>query len=357
VPRWDKIRGEPLDWAAGQVRERYRFAGLDGPLIPLGNRGGFSGVRLWRCEGVAGCLCLRAWPAHKTAAWVRDLHRLMESACRQGLNFVPAVYATSEGNTVVEAAGRAWELTQWLAGQADFEENPSPGRLDSACEALAKLHCAWEPFTAPAEPCPAVRRRLRVLTDWQALVTSGWRPQIPSAPHLDPLWPLVERAWRGLPGWLQEVSGCLEAWIDYRCPVQPCLCDPWHDNLLFEGDRLTGLVDYGTVKNDHVAVDVARMLGSLVGDDMGGWERGLRAYRQVREFTANEEQLAYRLDRTGTILGVVNWLRLLYYEGRSYEDLSAVARRLDSLLNRIESWRLEVFTGSQDLTRERKVQD
>lgn len=344
---WDKIRGEPLDWAAEQVWERYRFAGPDGPLIPLGNRGGFSGARLWRCDGVVGRLCLRAWPAHKDAAWVRGLHRLMESARRQGLNFVPAVYLTSEGDTVVEAAGRVWELTQWLAGQADFEENPSPVRLDSACEALARLHRAWEPFTAPAEPCPAVRRRLRVLTDWHALVSSGWQPRIPSAPHLDSLWPFVERAWRGLPSWLQEVPRCLESWTAYRCPVQPCLCDPWHDNLLFEGDHLTGLVDYGTVKNDHVAVDVARMLGSLVGNDAEGWERGLRAYRQVREFTGNEEHLAYILDRTGTILGVVNWLRLLYYEGRPYEDLSAVARRLDDLLNRIEGWSLSRRPGLQ----------
>jgi Ser/Thr protein kinase RdoA (MazF antagonist) len=177
-----------------------------------------------------------------------------------------------------------------------------------------------------------------VLADWQALVATGWRPQAPSPSALDPLWPVTERAWRGLPGWLREVPRCLDAWIDFRCPVQPCLCDPWHDNLLFSGDRLTGLVDYGTVKADHVTVDLARMLGSLVGDDPEGWQRGLRAYRRVRGLNDNEAQLARALDRTGTILGVVNWLRLLYYEGRPYEDRSAVARRLESLLTRIETF-------------------
>jgi homoserine kinase type II len=120
--------------------------------------------------------------------------------------------------------------------------------------------------------------------------------------------------------------------------VQPCLRDLWHDHLLFEGDRLTGLIDYGAVKADHVTADLARMLGSLVGDDQGGWEGGLRAYRRVRGLTDNEEQLAHMIDRTSTILGVVNWLRWVYHEGRSYEDLSAVVRRLESLLNRVESW-------------------
>jgi len=333
-----EIREETLDRTAGQVRRQYWSAWSDGPLIPLGNCGGFSGARLWRSEGVAGRSCLRAWPAHKTAVWVRRLHRLMAAARRQGLDFVPAVYATGHGDTVIEAAGRVWELTQWLDGQASFAENPSPARLEAACEALAQLHRVWETFATSAEPCPAVRRRLQLWADWQELVSTGWQPQclLPTSPF-DPLGPIVERAWRGLPGWLHEVPRCLAPWIDFCCPVQPCLCDPWHDNLLFEGDRLTGLIDYGTVKNDHVAVDVARMLGSLVGDDPEGWACGLRAYRRVHRLDDNAEQLAHVLDRTGTILGIVNWLRLLYYERRSYEDLAAVARRLESLLNRLES--------------------
>jgi hypothetical protein len=198
VSGWNEIRGEPLDWAPGQVRDRYRSAWPGGPLVPLGNSGGFSGARLWRCQGVGGRLCLRAWPTPKTASWVRRLHQLMEGARRQGLDFIPTVYAAGEGDTVVEAAGRVWELTQWLEGRANFAEYPSPARLEAACEALAKLHRSWEAFAAPAQLCPAVRLRWKVLADWQALVETGWRPQAPSAPPFDPLWRLAERAGRGL---------------------------------------------------------------------------------------------------------------------------------------------------------------
>jgi homoserine kinase type II len=333
----EEIRGELLDRAAGQVRDRFPTARAC-MFTPLGNRGGFSGARLFRGEGTAGRMCLRAWPASKPADRVRRLHRLMLHARGQGLDFVPAVYATGEGDTVVEAGGRVWGLTQWLDGRADFAEHPSQARLEAACAALARLHRAWETFAGPAEPCPAVRRRLKILADWQALVSGGWRPQPPLDPSLDPLWLVAERAWRGVPGWLPEVPRLLGPWLDFRPPVQPCLCDPWHDNLLFDGERLTGLVDYGAVKADHVAVDLSRMLGSLAGDDPQGWERGLRAYRHVRGLDDNEEQLARILDRTGTILALVNWLRFLYLESRPYEDLPAVARRLESLLGRIESW-------------------
>ena len=248
------------------------------------------------------------------------------------------MYAADNGDTVVEAAARVWELTQWLDGRADFAEHPSWTRLEAACEALATLHRAWHSVAVPADCCPAVRQRRKLLAEWQALVATGWQPSAASNPRFDLLRSMTQRARQGLPGWLQKVSRFLEPWTDFRCSVQPCLRDVWHDHLLFEGDRLTGLIDYGAVKADHVAVDLARMLGSIVGDDPEGWRRGLLAYRRIGGLNDNEEQLAHILDRTGTILGVVNWLRWLYHEQRPYEDISAVARRLESLLNRIESW-------------------
>jgi homoserine kinase type II len=280
-------------------------------------------------------VCLRAWPANRTAAAVRRLHRLMGHARGQDLDFVPALYAAADGDTVVEEAGRAWEVTQWLDGRADFAAHPSPERLAAAAESLARLHRAWEAFAAPPEPCPAVRRRLKVLADWHALVATGWRP---SASPDDPVGPVAERAWRGLPGWLPNVQLWLGPWVDSRGPVQPCLRDVWHDHVLFEGDRVTGLVDYGEVHPDHVAVDLSRLFGSLVGDDPQGWEQGLRAYRRLHPLSDPEARLARVLDRTGTVLGVVNWLRWLYHEGRPYEDLPGVARRLEGMLKRIQGW-------------------
>jgi homoserine kinase type II len=328
-------RDESLDRAAAQVRDRCWSAWCRGPLVSLGNRGGFSGARLWQVAGETGRFCLRAWPPHMSAASVDRLHRLTQHARSQRLAFVPAVYPASDGATVVDVAERVWELTQWLPGKADYAEHPSLARLETACDALARLHCAWAAFPTPAEVCPAVQRRLRVLDEWHALVSGGWQPR-PRADVVDPVWSVAERAWRGLPGWVEEVTSSLRPWAGFLCRVQPCLCDLWHDHLLYEGDRLTGLVDYGAVKPDHVAVDLARMLGSLVGDDPEGWHRGLRAYRRIGSLDGNDEALARVLDRTGTILGVVNWLQWLYHEGRQYEDLAAVARRLEGLLNRIE---------------------
>ena len=104
--------------------------------------------------------------------------------------------------------------------------------------------------------------------------------------------------------------------MDSPLSLQPCLCDVWHDHLLFSGDTLTGLVDYGSVKIDHVAVDLARMLGSLVEDNTAKWDLGLLGYRGIRPFSASEEGLARALDRAGIVLGAANWLKWLCLERR-----------------------------------------
>jgi homoserine kinase type II len=122
----------------------------------------------------------------------------------------------------------------------------------------------------------------------------------------------------------------------------------WHDHVLFEGEIVSGLVDYGSVKRDHVSVDLARLLGSLLGEcrslssfglaQSGLWEEALMAYREVHPLSDGALELVQVLDRTGTVLGLTNWLRWLYREGRTFDDYTAVARRMEGLLFKISGW-------------------
>jgi len=322
------------DEAARRVLGRFAVEASPARLEFLGNGGGFSGAWLWRCTAEPATYCLRAWPPGTAPHLLASLHPLMNGAVRRGLDFVPAVYATRAGSTWLEGEGRLWELTRWLPGRADFHAQPTAGKLHSACTALARLHAVWRSDTAPG-PCPAVIRRLRVIDEWRQLLRSGWRPHFAGAESAV-LDAVAERAWRLLPAAVERLPALLGPWRERALPLQFCLCDVWHDHLLYEGETLTGMVDYGAVKWDHVAVDLARLLGSLIGDDCGQWETGLRAYREVRPLSAEEEALAAVLDRSGIVLGAVNWLRWLYRDGRRFEDLGRVAQRLAVLVERID---------------------
>jgi homoserine kinase type II len=327
-----------LDLAARAVLGRFGVA-PSFPPAPLGNHGGFSGARLWLVEGPGGPYCLRAWPPGGVFTdYLTTVHRLLNIARQAGLDFVPAVQATPDQHTWVKAAGRSWDLTSWLPGTADFHTYPIPARLESACRALARLHLAWAGATPGHGPCPALRRRLDRCREWQELLASGWRPALDVA-GFDPVAGWAERAWRVLRDRLGQVPARLAPWVGQTFPLQPCLCDVWHDHVLFEGDRVTGLVDYGSVKVDHVSADLARLLGSLVGDDRQQYAAGLAAYAGVRPLADTERALVAALDETGTVLGLANWLKWLYHDGRVFEDRPAVAARLAALVGRMEGWK------------------
>src|SRR5262245_36329459 len=76
----------------------------------LGNRGGFSGARIWRVRADRGALCLKAWPpSGMLPARHAEISRLISHACAAGLTFVPRVWPTADGRTSVSFADRTWD--------------------------------------------------------------------------------------------------------------------------------------------------------------------------------------------------------------------------------------------------------
>jgi Ser/Thr protein kinase RdoA (MazF antagonist) len=130
----------------------------------------------------------------------------------------------------------------------------------------------------------------------------------------------------------QQLSNAL------RQPVLQVLClrDIWHDHVLFTGDRVTGLVDFGALRWETVAGDLARLLGSLVGDDRSAWQQGLAAYQEVRPLEPAEAALVEIFDASGVLLGGLQWIRWIAVEGRTFPNRQGVILRLDEILRRLE---------------------
>jgi homoserine kinase type II len=326
----------PLDRAALDVLRHYPLIDPSDDVASQGNRGGFSGARIWRVESKAGAFCLKAWPpGGSSPERLRWIHNLMRLARDRDLLFVPAVFTSRQGETWVQHADRVWDLTSWMPGRADFHDHPGPARLEAVCTTLAQLHEVWGPVSPMVGRCPGIQRRLECARDWTAWIQSGWQPRFAEP---DIVRPWAERAWSLLRRWNDWIPLALASWAERPLPLQPCLCDVWHDHVLFEGNALSGLIDYGGLKIDHVAVDVARLLGSLIGDNPEQRVVGLRAYTRLRSLSLEEEALLPVLDRTGALVGLANWLKWLSWQPKVFDDHHAAVRRLASLVQRIESW-------------------
>jgi Ser/Thr protein kinase RdoA (MazF antagonist) len=299
---------------------------------PLGSAGGFSGARLWHGTAADGQeFALKAHPPATAAGRLTRVHRWMTIARQAGLDFVPAVMRTRDNCTVIEMSGRPWDVTTWLPGRADFHAAPTDAKLLAAITALARLHDSWAGKRSSGS-CPAIQRRVRALADWQSLIASGWQPRFgdgdPYRSHAEAVWPRLQTV-------VPCMATALAPWLAQVVPLQPCLCDIWHDHVLFAGNRVTGLIDYGAAKVDNVAVDLARLLGSLIPDDPQRIRAALDAYSVVRP--PPDPELVRVLDASGVVIGVINWLRWLYYDRREYNDLAAVANRLARLVRRLMS--------------------
>ncbi|MDG2185142.1 MAG: phosphotransferase [Mariniblastus sp.] len=303
-------------------------------ITQLENAGGFSGARITLIEGDTGKYCLRQWPTpHPTQQRLDWIHRNLLHAGVNGCP-VPVPIRTSQGDTFSKHNGHLWELSPWMPGSADFEKAPNSKRLLNAVQKLAEFHQSTAQVQLDFGPSKNMISRVEQLTRFPAEMQS-----------------MEDQALQYPSRWIASLYGQLRNCAELAQPclyelsqiatqpmvLQPVIRDIWHDHILFTGNEVSGIVDFGAMQMDNVALDLARMLGSLVGDvnDPAGL-RALEHYGSFRPLQDTERQSMQWLDRSAVLLGSLNWLRWIVLEERNYDDWQAVQRRVEILSRRLE---------------------
>ncbi len=290
---------------------------------------------------------MRRWPSSGLpAARLQGLHQLLEHLARQGVETVAVPIPDDSGYTPISQDGAWWQIEPWLPGTADYRTHPHPRRLQAALAALAQWHAAAARFMPerPAQawfssvesaPSPAIVERLelcrslpqKLLSLQQVLEQSAGGEQQTLGREL------LRQIQRHMPAVMQELS----TWRDRRFSLQPCLRDIWHDHVLFTEDRVTGLIDPSACRTEHVASDLSRLIGSLVEDDVDGWQTALAAYQRHRPLTLDELALVTVLDRSGVLLSAGTWLDWLYGQRRTFQHPEKVLERLRHFQRRFQA--------------------
>jgi homoserine kinase type II len=300
--------------------ERYR---------QLGGDGGLSGAKVWQVMGEGQEYCLRQWPKpHPSVSKLTEIHRCMFFARSKGLETVPAIIRPRMGRPIameprfgesfIEAEGLFWELSYWLQGKADYWLEPSEERLKSACRALGQLHAAWRDL-APHGDANAIGMQLA-----PAIMDRIWRLQALTPTAIEELGAALQKfvneTWaRDGATILQQIAPLkptfladLTYWSKYTFPCQYVMRDIWHDHVLFQGTKCSGLIDYGAVRIDTVATDLVRMLGSLTKSAPNmDWQTGLIEYQRENRLNENELGILEVLYRSSVLLSGVQWIRWL----------------------------------------------
>ena len=220
---------------------------------------------------------------------------LMAHLASRGIN-CPQPVKNNKGETLGTLAGRPAAIIDFLEGV--WPRKPNAAHCAAVGDGLAKLHLAGGDFT---------------MSRANALSVSGWRPLFDAAaPRADELQP-------GLRAFLAaELDHLEKAWLR-DLPRGVIHADLFPDNVLFLGEKLSGLIDFYFACNDILAYDVAICLNAWCFEidhsfNVTKARAFLNAYSKVRPLS-DAERAALPLLARGAALRflltrLVDWLNV-----------------------------------------------
>jgi homoserine kinase type II len=194
------------------------------------------------------------------------------------------------GETLSTLAGRPAAIIDFLEGV--WPRKPNAAHCAAVGQALAKLHLAGHDFK---------------MSRANALSVSGWRPLFDAAASR------ADTLQQGLQALLGAELDHLEKHWPKHLPNGVIHADLFPDNVLFLGERLSGLIDFYFACNDILAYDVAICLNAWCFEPDHSFNvtkarAFLNAYGRERKLSATEQDALPLLARGAAIRFLLTWL-------------------------------------------------
>jgi homoserine kinase type II len=220
---------------------------------------------------------------------------LMAHLASRGIN-CPQPVKNNKNEILGQLAGRPAAIIDFLEGV--WPRKPNASHCAAVGDALAKLHLAGGDFT---------------MTRANALSVSGWRPLFDVAASR------ADELRHGLHDFLAAELDHLEKSWPRDLPRGVIHADLFPDNVLFLGDKLSGLIDFYFACNDILAYDVAICLNAWCFESDHSFNvtkarAFLNAYSKVRTLSAAERKALPLLARGAALrfllTRLVDWLNV-----------------------------------------------
>jgi Ser/Thr protein kinase RdoA (MazF antagonist) len=135
-----------------------------------------------------------------------------------------------------------------------------------------------------------------------------------------------------------EAIGLLEPFEQEKFRILTVLRDARPDQFLFTEGKLSGVIDFGAVGRDIVAVDLARLASEWFPDDFSQQLKLVNSYVKNRIIDEREFRLIRPLALSGAILGGLAWIDLHFRKRRSIGREAEFDKALDHAILRMLSF-------------------
>jgi Ser/Thr protein kinase RdoA (MazF antagonist) len=310
---------------------------------------GLSSAIVYRIETHSNWFALKRWPLLLDRDHLDSIHRFQQFLAEGDRACTPRLMRWCHGGTCLDADSVHWELAEWKSGHPiEHLGQVSDQQLREAMEAIARMHQRSQQYVVTQGPAPGLRQRLEGLrrcidppndkrqrfldsivshgdsSASKILVDLGVQAKKLAVQCLEPIRE-----------WSQSQFRCF--WI---------LRDVWREHLLFRGDHLIGILDFGAARVDWPGLDLVRSLGTLLLDSDPRWTTALAIYSRAQPETTLELELLKIVHRASIAISALQWLD--WFADGQFDWTLASARSWQRVLElRAQLTDIEKSMGSQ----------
>ncbi len=334
--------------AVNAVLDGYPGIGND-RHVEVFSRPGFSGATIFRVESSSGVWCCRCWgpngPDISRLRWIHDLIRSVAN-----LDFIAKLRTTNQLATFIECDELLWEVTDWMPGNADFNEHSNASRMTSMVNSVFRLHESF-PLGAAFGPSPAIAsraiacRRLAKLQQraHECLFDLQSKAQVDCKVRVHQFLPMSEMsslelhqtALSAIERLAPQLIAAANRYANCQFRLQPVLRDLWHDHVLFVDDIVSGIIDFGALQMDVRECDWARLIGSLRWNGQMCWVQSRDEIERQFPACDLDWDLIKWLHQTGTVFAWFNWLQWLFAENGYQSNRVRAENRFHTIAEQI----------------------
>lgn len=300
---------------------------------------GFSGSLLWKISSQESDYLLRCWPDQTKRERIEWIHQVQSQIRESGFQFTPRLYQSENSQTFVNVDGRFWELASWMPGTSISRFDQAESRVLYRFGHLAQfhIHSAKIPAATPTQSgCSSTfQERIELIEYFAAIPQEQIIAAIQRTQWSEFITTAVEllEAYRKQS---QQLMLDLNSVKHLRFILQPCLRDARGEHFLFDSGEVSGLIDYGAMRMESVAVDLARLSSTTIRSSLAEQhDKAIARYEQYRPLSSDEKSLIPVLMNSSRYLTGMNWIRWVALENRQFDNPNGVLARLDTAIEQL----------------------